>query len=451
MAVWSEVSFSELSSNFRIDAEYYRPEIIALRSRIEATPYRVSRLENLSSSIINFGAYSLCNEILFQDEGVPFITAENILEGQIDFSSARFISEEQHRTLLRKSQVSRGQVLIAMAARLGYAAVYDRSAPLNSSQDIAKVTLTDPSATNPYYIAAYVNSRLGRSQLLSSQTGSVQQHTNLGKIKDLKVVVPTQTIQEEIAKIFKGALERLEKVKSLYEQAESLLLEELGLGSLDASPMLFYERNFSGTQQAGRFDAEYFQPRFQEAFRILRKQNRTIGDVSKLAKRRFSPKSGVPFHYLEIGDVGGCGHAESNVVAGEDAPSRATWIVREGDVITSTVRPIRRLSALIEPHQSDFVCSSGFAVLTPQAVPAELLLVYLRLPIIAEILDLHCAASMYPAISSGDLPDIPFCCPSDSAVEDIKAKVQQSRSAREESRRLLDKAKMMVEDFVLAS
>lgn len=139
MAVWSVVHYCELSDDLRIDSEHYRPEVLQLRAAIRESAYPVHRLEDLSRSVINFGAYSLCNDIVFQETGVPFITAQDIQEGFIDFTCPRFISKEQHRTLLWKSAVKQGQVLVAMAARLGVAAVYNGSAPLNSSQDVAKL------------------------------------------------------------------------------------------------------------------------------------------------------------------------------------------------------------------------------------------------------------------------------------------------------------------------
>ena len=171
--------------------------------------------------------------------------------------------------------------------------------------------------------------------------------------------------------------------------------------------------------------------------------------MAKLAKRRFRPERGAPFNYIEIGDVQAEGSVTASEVAGEEAPSRAVWLVQPGDVITSTVRPIRRLSALIEQGQDGYVCSSGFAVLRPVAAPAELLLVYLRLPIIAEILDLHTTASMYPAISTTNLLKVPFLAPSDNAVRTITEKIQESRATRQESQRLLADAKRMVEEMIL--
>jgi hypothetical protein len=135
----------------------------------------------------------------------------------------------------------------------------------------------------------------------------------------------------------------------------------------------------------------------------------------------------------------------SHVVPGEEAPSRATWIVQPGDVITSTVRPIRCLTGLIEPEQAENICSSGFAVLTPKGIPGELLFAYLRLPVICELMDLHTTASMYPAISTTDLMRLPFLLPDDATIKKVKQLITASRLARREAHALLEKAKQAVE------
>ena len=183
----------------------------------------------------------------------------------------------------------------------------------------------------------------------------------------------------------------------------------------------------------------------------MSRDRRTVADVAKLALRRFRPASGVEFQYIEIGDVGSSGTAESSPVIGEEAPSRAQWIVQAGDVITTTVRPIRRLSAIVTEGQAGFVCSSGFAVLKPMDIEPELLLVYLRLPLVCELLDLYTTASMYPAISTADLMRIPISLPDAPTREKIVAKVKESFAARHEARRLLDEAKAIVENAILSA
>lgn len=87
--------------------------------------------------------------------------------------------------------------------------------------------------------------------------------------------------------------------------------------------------------------------------------------------------------------------------------------------------------------------------LTPKGIEPELLLVYLRLPLVCELLDLHTTASMYPAISTTDLMKIPIALPDEETRSQIAVKVRGSLDARREARRLLDEAKAMVERAIL--
>jgi restriction endonuclease S subunit len=201
--------------------------------------------------------------------------------------------------------------------------------------------------------------------------------------------------------------------------------------------------------EARRLDAEYFQPKYQRAMQLMSKSGQHIGDIASLSKQRFKPDKNKDFQYIEIGDITSDGLAMNDTIEGADAPSRAQWVVSPGDVITSTVRPIRRLTALIEDHQKGYVCSSGFAVLEPQQIPGELLMTYLRLPIVCEILDLHTTASMYPAISTQDLMKIPITMPSKEAQQKVVEQVRAARTARKEASQLLEQAKQRVEELIL--
>lgn len=74
---------------------------------------------------------------------------------------------------------------------------------------------------------------------------------------------------------------------------------------------------------------------------------------------------------------------------------------------------------------------------------------YLRLPLVCELLDLHTTASMYPAIATNDLMKIPIALPEEATRKEIVAKVREAFAARREARRLLDEAKAMVEQAIL--
>ena len=78
-------------------------------------------------------------------------------------------------------------------------------------------------------------------------------------------------------------------------------------------------------------------------------------------------------------------------------------------------------------------------------VPPEVLLTYLRLPVICELMDLHTSASMYPAISEKDLLGLPFAPPDPATESVVCAAVTKARLARSEAAALLDAANRAVE------
>tara|TARA_B110000046_G_scaffold164964_1_gene180917 strand:- start:1667 stop:2086 length:420 start_codon:yes stop_codon:yes gene_type:complete len=119
--------------------------------------------------------------------------------------------------------------------------------------------------------------------------------------------------------------------------------------------------------------------------------------------------------------------------------------VHPNDIITSTVRPIRRLSAQIDPDQNGYVCSSGFVILEPTGIRPELLLTFLRLPIICELMDLLASASMYPAISEAEILGLPLPSVDDATEKAVVAAVQEGRAAHARAHSLLDAAKRAVE------
>ena len=204
-------------------------------------------------------------------------------------------------------------------------------------------------------------------------------------------------------------------------------------------------RTSSQAFAAGRLDAQFFAPRVEQLLARLGRDGLRLFDVASVRRERFEPTGLDNFNYIEIGSLGSDGTAAPESVPMAEAPSRATQYVHTGDVITSTVRPIRRLSALVAPEQDGAVCSSGFVVLQPQKISGEALLTYLRLPLVCELMDLHTSATMYPAISESDLLALPIPAISPSVQFQIQNAVRRSAHARQHAARLLDAAKHAVE------
>jgi type I restriction enzyme S subunit len=262
-----------------------------------------------------------------------------------------------------------------------------------------------------------------------------------------RIPVPTvsDTFAEAIHGIVESSLNVRTEIVQRQNEAESRLLEALGLVDWTPPEPLTYTARATDAFAAKRLDGRFFAPRIRALLDILSKDRRTVADVAQPRREKFRPDNCLKFDYIEISDIDGAGAASSTRLACTDAPSRATWHVRPNDIITSAVRPIRRLSAQITPEQDGFVCSSGFVVVEPQAIASEVLLTYLRLPVICELLDLYASASMYPAITDLDIFTLPL--PNIPAVvaAQVTQDVRGGMVAKTHAVQRLNKAKRAVE------
>ncbi len=229
------------------------------------------------------------------------------------------------------------------------------------------------------------------------------------------------------------------------ESSTQLLLAGLGLESWQAPEPLSYTLNSQIAFTAGRLDAEYFAPSVSQLLVRLNRDQLNIGDVAPSRHEPFKPNVSGDFNYIEIGNLRGDGTVTADRIPMREAPSRANQFVRTGDVITSTVRSIRRLSAVVSSEQNGAVCSSGFVVLQPTHIAPEVLVTYLRLPIICQLMDLHTSASLYPAISERDLLSLPIPCIEKKTQATICSAVLSARRARDQAAELLESAKRAVE------
>lgn len=119
--------------------------------------------------------------------------------------------------------------------------------------------------------------------------------------------------------------------------------------------------------------------------------------------------------YLDIGNVNSSGVYEPPVsYRFEDAPSRARRIVKDGDVIISTVRTYLQAIAPIENPPDNLIVSTGFAVIRPKKneLDADFCKYALRESSFLSEVENRSVGVSYPAINSSELGNIPIAVPS---------------------------------------
>ena len=131
------------------------------------------------------------------------------------------------------------------------------------------------------------------------------------------------------------------------------------------------------------------------------------------------------FRYIEIGGVDAeLNIAKEKVVDVKDAPSRATQIVKEGDLIIGMTRPYLKRFAIIQREQTNSICSSGFQVVeTSEQYDLNYVLEVLKLEQIIRQFEALMTGALYPALNGEQIKCVRIPMPPLHIQKKIAAKV----------------------------
>lgn len=448
MAVWNEVFFSELAGGKRLDAEYYDPQLLNYESAVKQFPCGWATLAEIAE-IITDGDHLKRNYV---DNGVLFLTSENFKEHSINYDSDLRIAADYEKTLSRARSEREAVFLTKTGKWYGKAAICLSDEPrFNISADVAKIRLRPE--YDPFFLVCYLNSSVGYALVRRESTGASRDRIVLDNLRTLPIpLVPSSNMQ------FRQIVERINTSNHVaiatYTQAERLLLEELGLGDLDLSPMLFYERQFSETCAAGRLDAEYYMPPFYRALNAIRRTGDgcRLGDVLEFCDRGVQPE------YDDEGKIGviNTKHMGPQFLSGEyeyctaDAWDRQMKArLKQYDVLFySTGAYIGRTNCWFENKKA--IGSNHVTIIRPKA---ECNPIFLSLFMNSEMgrmqADRHAHGSAQREVYPSDIRDFTLWLPPMKKQEQLASLILQAKSARDESRSLLEEAKSMVEKAIL--
>ena len=437
----------EKSDICRFDSFFYSKNFLYEENLIEK--HSNKSLKELNAKLLSFGAYSLNNLVEYKNTGIPFIRGVNMKNGILDFSDVIYIDDFAHK-LLWKSEVNPEMILLSMSGTIGDVAIAmpQYKYPMNSNQDIAKIDLRNCNI-NPYFVYAYLCSQYGQNFLKREARGSVQQHVFLSQIENLRIPIFTDTFQSKIESLVKSAHAKLEESKSLYSQAEDLLLGELGLKDWQPKNTLHTTKKFSDFAQSGRLDAEYYQPKYDEIEKVIKSYKGGYDIVSNLFNQNLDvcDYKKTEYNYVEIGDVNvGDGSVSFNKVDTSELPDNAKRVLHKNDILISKVRPYRGAVAIIDFEQEDLIGSGAFTVLQEKSsYKKETLQILFRTAVYKDWLLKWNVGSSYPVIKDEDILNLPIPILPEAIQTKIASLIQQSFEYKAQSKQLLEDAKRMVE------
>lgn len=145
---------------------------------------------------------------------------------------------------------------------------------------------------------------------------------------------------------------------------------------------------FFNTEIPGDWDVKHFED---------------VADIDRDSLNGSTPKD-YEFDYISLSDVDSDDFKiETTRQVFASAPSRARRIVKQGDILMSTVRPNLQGFSLIRNEVKDLIASTGFAVITSNKCSNEFLFQFLFSSGIERQFYQLLVGSNYPAINSSDV------------------------------------------------
>lgn len=171
-----------------------------------------------------------------------------------------------------------------------------------------------------------------------------------------------------------------------------------------------------------------------------------IGDVVQINSQAIDPKkifNDEPFIYIDIEAVeNGTGKVSFNkLINPNEAPSRARRVVKNGDLLVSTVRPNLKAFAYLEKVPKNCLASTGFAVLSEnENVFGKYLYYVVNQDAIVEQMVAKSGKGQYPSITASDLAEIEIPLPPLEIQQQIVSEIEGYQ-------KIIDGAKQIVNNY----
>ena len=172
-----------------------------------------------------------------------------------------------------------------------------------------------------------------------------------------------------------------------------------------------------------------------------------LGSLARVNPEQLGSKTDPDYlmEYLDIaakeqpGFIGG-----GRTLRFAEAPSRARRVVRNGDILVSTVRPYLRNFAHVREAKGNLIASTGYAVVRPgEGVDGGYLYQKIMSPEFVEYLKTRMAGSNYPAVTAHDVGSYRLSLPPRSEQRKIAAILSSVDNTIENTKAIVDQVQVV--------
>ncbi len=277
---YSVVNYSEIKNtfDFRIDAEYWHPDFIRNSQFVSKDNPKIRdfvehNVPNIKSSPIN--------------RDFEYLEISNISVNSCEYETTKIkFGEEPDRAhhILKKSDI----VVSTVRPNRNAVACIEKSGIIGSSG----LSILRAKNIESEYLLAFCKTDYFTKCLIRANKASMYPAVSNNDILDVPIFVPSFQFKMLIIEIVKGFHSKNRQAKQLYTQAQNILLTELGLAGWTPEHQLTFFKDYSEVRRAERFDADYFQPKYNEIIKAIKCYSggcSTLGHLCELVGHPSNP------------------------------------------------------------------------------------------------------------------------------------------------------------------
>lgn len=441
-----EVSLSKLERTFRIDSEFFLKNYLVVENILRIkNSIPITELLNISD-----GNHMKISDD-FVENGVPYYRGQDVSSFFIEQANPIHITKKAFDLpVMKRSYLKQNDILLSIVGTIGKLSLVKEN---NQATCSCKLAILRPKIKESNYISIFLNSKYGNSQIERFTRGAVQQGLLLEDMNQLLIPNFSIDIQKAINELIESSYQKLEKSKTLYKQAEELLLKELDLLDFKPSEQNIAIKSFKESfLSTGRLDSEYYQPKYDELIIHIQKTKFDKLDNIVKIKKSIEPGSeayqddGIPF--VRVSNVTKFGitdteiHLSKNILKEEDLkklyPTKDTILLSKDGTVGIAYKIKNEL---------EMITSSALlhlAIKRDDVMPEYLTLV-LNSVIVQLQAQRDAGGSIIQHWKPSEIGEILIPIIDISIQTQIEEKIKQSFELKVESKRLLDLAKRAVE------
>ena len=143
-----------------------------------------------------------------KEDGYYLITSKHLAPYNIDFSSAKRISDEDYQQVIKRSPVEQWDILFSMIGTIGITYL-EKNTNIDYACKNMGIFKFNGDKDKAYWLYYYLQTPQAKEYILGHLRGTTQQYLPLGSLRDFPIQVPSTKIRNNITSILRSLDDRI--------------------------------------------------------------------------------------------------------------------------------------------------------------------------------------------------------------------------------------------------